>query len=210
MPAQLDWLPRLHQTLGLDQSTCFPMPAPTVQALICHPDTPPAFACEIRVEVMPLPGGNLSLRYRLRADPARLRIPAQSPASGRVDGLWRHTCCELFLAEPAGTGYREFNFSPSGLWHAYIFSAYRDGGPLEPVSAPSIRVDTRTDGLDLSVLLPAAAPAPDTRCRLGLSVVLETADGALSYWALRHAPGKPDFHHPDTFALEIDLRNPQP
>jgi hypothetical protein len=40
---------------------------------------------------------------------------------------------------------------------------------------------------------------------LGLSAVIEDLDGVLSYWALRHPPGKPDFHHPDTFALEIDL-----
>jgi len=36
-----------------------------------------------------------------------------------------------------------------------------------------------------------------------LTAVVECVDGALSYWALRHAAGKPDFHHPDTFALEI-------
>jgi hypothetical protein len=34
--------------------------------------------------------------------------------------------------------------------------------------------------------------------------VIEEIDGALSYWALRHAPGKPDFHHRDAFALELD------
>ncbi|MBI3061386.1 MAG: hypothetical protein HYY83_05345 [Deltaproteobacteria bacterium] len=29
-------------------------------------------------------------------------------------------------------------------------------------------------------------------------------DGTISYWALKHPPGKPDFHHPDAFALEIE------
>ena len=38
---------------------------------------------------------------------------------------------------------------------------------------------------------------------LGLSTVVEDNHGRLSYWALRHPSGKPDFHHPDTFALEI-------
>jgi hypothetical protein len=33
--------------------------------------------------------------------------------------------------------------------------------------------------------------------------VIEAADGSLSYWALRHPPGKPDFHHRDAFALEL-------
>jgi hypothetical protein len=39
--------------------------------------------------------------------------------------------------------------------------------------------------------------------RVGVSAVVENADSSLSYWALRHPPGKPDFHHPDCFALEL-------
>jgi hypothetical protein len=41
--------------------------------------------------------------------------------------------------------------------------------------------------------------------RLGLSAVIEDIDGRLSYWALKHPPGKPDFHHPDSFALDVTL-----
>lgn len=53
--------------------------------------------------------------------------------------------------------------------------------------------------LDLDRLgLPADAP-----WRLGLSAVIEETSGAKSYWALAHAPGKPDFHHPDAFALDL-------
>ena len=39
--------------------------------------------------------------------------------------------------------------------------------------------------------------------QLGLAAVIESADGALSYWALRHPPGEPDFHHRDAFALAL-------
>jgi hypothetical protein len=39
---------------------------------------------------------------------------------------------------------------------------------------------------------------------IGLAAVIEEKSGTLSYWALRHAPGKPDFHHPDAFALVLD------
>ena len=43
---------------------------------------------------------------------------------------------------------------------------------------------------------------------LVVSAVIEDDSGALSYWALRHPPGKPDFHHPDAFAMELDeVRN---
>jgi hypothetical protein len=33
---------------------------------------------------------------------------------------------------------------------------------------------------------------------------VEDVDGILSYWALRHPAGKPDFHHTDAFALQLD------
>jgi hypothetical protein len=33
--------------------------------------------------------------------------------------------------------------------------------------------------------------------------VIEEVDGGLSYWALAHPPGKPDFHDPNCFALEL-------
>jgi len=41
--------------------------------------------------------------------------------------------------------------------------------------------------------------------RLALAAVVEDERGMLSYWALRHPAGKPDFHHPDAFALELEL-----
>jgi hypothetical protein len=39
--------------------------------------------------------------------------------------------------------------------------------------------------------------------RLGLSAVIEEANGRKSYWALAHPPGKADFHHSDCFAYKL-------
>jgi hypothetical protein len=39
--------------------------------------------------------------------------------------------------------------------------------------------------------------------RLGLSALIEDKSGGTSYWALAHPPGKPDFHHADSFAYEF-------
>ena len=115
-----------------------------------------------------------------------------------VRPLWRHTCCELFVARPHGPAYREFNFAPSGDWAGYAFSSYRQGQPVE-LQDPEIAVRAEDDRLELGCAV-AAEPGP---LRLGLSAVIEEADGRLSYWALRHAPGKPDFHHREAFALEL-------
>ncbi len=44
--------------------------------------------------------------------------------------------------------------------------------------------------------------------KLALSAVIEETDGTKSYWALRHPPGAPDFHHPDCFALTLEAPPP--
>jgi hypothetical protein len=43
----------------------------------------------------------------------------------------------------------------------------------------------------------------DDTWQLGLSAVIEEKIARKTYWALRHPPGRPDFHHSDGFALEI-------
>ena len=40
----------------------------------------------------------------------------------------------------------------------------------------------------------------------GLTAVIETIDGARSYWALAHGGDKPDFHDLATFALRVPAR----
>ena len=158
-------------------------------ALERHPATPCAALRGIGVRVVAA-AENLSIVYLMEGDIERLRI---APRGARP--LWQHTCCELFIAQPHGR-YREFNFSPSGEWAAYEFEAYRKGArPLEISPRMTLRRDPGK--LELEVSLPEKA------ARIGLSAVIEETDGAISYWALRHAPGKPDFHHPDAFAMEL-------
>jgi hypothetical protein len=72
--------------------------------------------------------------------------------------------------------------------------------------APEIIVRRAPDRLELDAVvrldrLPAIQPG--TLLRIGLSAVIEANDGTLSYWALNHPAAKPDFHHPDSFLLEL-------
>jgi hypothetical protein len=53
-----------------------------------------------------------------------------------VDGLWKHTCFEVFLRDPAGIGYAEFNFSPSTEYAGYGFTRYREGMSSQHCSKP--------------------------------------------------------------------------
>lgn len=163
-----------------------------------HPDTPCAALSAVEVGIEQSAGQLLAVTFTLEGDIDALRIPP--PRQPRIaDGLWRHTCCEIFISH--GAGYREYNLSPSGEWAAYEFRAYREGGPVQ-TNAPGIRVRRSARRLELAAQLEAPGN------RLGIAAVIEAADGSLSYWALHHAPGKPDFHHPSAFALELDaIRN---
>jgi hypothetical protein len=151
-------------------------------------------------------GGVLALTFALEGDLALLRIPAPR-LSRRTDNLWRHTCFEAFLRRKGEPAYCEFNFAPSGEWAAYAFRRYRDGASLVQAWDPCITVRKTKERLELDALirldcLPLIQPR--TRMQLALSAVVEDDQGALSYWALIHPPGKPDFHHPDAFALELE------
>ncbi|HEX2225792.1 MAG TPA: DOMON-like domain-containing protein [Candidatus Binatia bacterium] len=151
----------------------------------------------------------LALTYVVKGDIERLRAPtAKSPR--RVPGLWRHTCFEAFIAVKGSRSYYEFNFSPSGEWAAYSFRSYREGSPLENERLqPGITVRRDASTLELSAdihldHLPAAGKGASLW--LGLSAVIEDTEGRLSYWALTHPPGKPDFHYPDSFILHFSRR----
>lgn len=167
-----------------------------LQTDVCSVDT-------INVRVESTTNALLALTFILQGDLATLRIPAERPCV-RVDELWRHTCFEAFLMAGDGPEYKEYNFSPSGEWAVYTFSDYRQASVTADESAPLIQVQQNAQHLMLKTEIPLEQPPLYRSIRLGLSAVVEADDGSLSYWALRHPPGKPDFHHIDAFDLQLD------
>jgi hypothetical protein len=155
----------------------------------------------VRADCRRLGPGRLRLRWQVSGDLARLVMPAPG-ARRRADDLWRHTCFEAFIAPAASApAYLEVNVAPSLAWATYAFGDYRSGrraaleAPLE-----ELRVEHSARGLLLEAELGwDAGPAP----RIGLTAVLEEPGGSLSYWALAHAPGRPDFHRREGFVLQL-------
>lgn len=142
----------------------------------------------------------LSVQFALKGDITGICLPAKA-APNRSDGLWKHTCFEAFVRAGPGAVYQELNFSPSTAWAAYQFSGYRDGMADLPIAPPQVEIQVDERRFQLSAIVRGLA---DTDIwSVGLSAVIETRDGALSYWAIAHPPGKPDFHHSDCFALEV-------
>lgn len=170
----------------------------SLHALVPHPDTLAAAIDRVEVE-LERDGANLSLVYRIAGDARRIVAPAAGAAPRRRDLLWQSTCCELFVRDAAGGGYREYNFAPSGDWTAYRFGGYREGQAALEARAPRIASERSADAFVLQVTLTEVL---DDHERIGLACIVD--DGAaLSYWALAHPPGKPDFHHACAFALPV-------
>jgi hypothetical protein len=186
------------------------MPSDTVHAvtLTCHPETPTDAVRGITARVSRTPGGKLAVTYVLDGNLDRLRVPA--PRAPRIaDRLWQHTCCEIFIAREGAPAYHEFNLSPSREWGAYAFDGYRsrreDAPPAEAL-APEVAVRGNASMLELNAVIRLdrlSALHTSAPLSLALSVVIEDRDGVLSYWALRHPPGRPDFHHAEAFALQL-------
>ena len=176
---------------------------PASLTLHCHPQTPSGALRGVDVMVGESASGSLALMFSLVGDLFRLRIPDSRPPR-RARDLWRHTCFEIFVMAGDGSGYREFNFSPSGEWTVYDFRGYRDGGELAVDLQPGIRVRKSENRLQLNAEIRRDLLPSERLLRVGLSAVVEDADGMVSYWALRHPPGKPDFHHTDAFAFEME------
>jgi hypothetical protein len=152
-----------------------------------------------------------SVTYELEGELDRLNIP-EPRASRRADQLWKHTCFELFVKSREESAYHELNFSPSTEWAAYSFARYREPVPLTDARLNvSIAVRRSARALELDASVDIAVLSPRYRCEplmVAVSAVIEARDGTLSYWALAHPAGKPDFHHPDAFILELDeVRN---
>jgi hypothetical protein len=174
--------------------------------LVAHPDTPREPISGIAVEIRLPAHGTLVCNYSLHGEVGRVLL--SGPRNGRrTDGLWQHTCFEAFIAAPGLPGYHEFNFSPTLAWAAYSFTDYRAGmAPAALVQAPGLQVRKSPEQLELTATMHLDGLMPLREAptlRLALAAVVEDYYGRRSYWALEHPPGKPDFHHPDSFTMEL-------
>lgn len=179
------------------------MHTPSRASLHCHAIAKSALVQAIDASVQRLSAVALQLSYRVQGDLHALRVPAVVPQVRR-DGLWQHTCAELFIAVPHQEAYLEFNFAPSTEWAAYEFSSYRQRGVrVGEFDPPAIVCQQQPRELLLQVDIKIPALVHHTRWQLGLSMVIEDTHGQLSYWALVHAGERPDFHRRDSFVLDI-------
>lgn len=175
--------------------------------LSLHPQTErcPGLSLAARTDVTSR--GTLAVHFVLTGDIVQVEVPPRG-SQRCEDGLWQHTCFEVFVRAPGETAYYELNFAPSRAWAAYRFRDYRaDRETLQDLD-PDIEVQRQDRCLELEAFV-ALGRLSGVLVRqtllVGLAAVIEASDGTHTYWALRHPPGRPDFHHPDAFVRTIFL-----
>ena len=172
--------------------------------LVPHPATLPAepFKLWATVDYAGAFGAaaTCNIWFGVAAPIQRFQIP-RNAEPGRRDELWKTTCFEAFVQREGEECYREFNFAPSGDWAAYDFSGRReDMAEADLANPPYIRLEDNLTWWSLGATFTVEA---GMRWALGLSAVIEEADGTKSYWALAHAGDKPDFHDPACFTARL-------
>jgi hypothetical protein len=74
------------------------------------------------------------------------------------------------------------------------------------MTTPAIRDERAADSFGLCAVLPVSELPELARAstiHAGIAAIIEDEHGTLSYWALAHAAGEPDFHDPATFTLAL-------
>ena len=173
--------------------------------LRCHPAQACPSVRNLQARATFLDAGTLALGFTLLGDLEQLLLPPPS-SSVRTDELWKHTCFEAFFARAGEESYHEVNLSPSTAWATYSFRRYREGGLPAPSLDLRMVVHHQPKRLEVHALLGLDRTVilnPGQHLRLGLAAVIEQQDGRLSYWAIRHPEGQPDFHQSVAFALEL-------
>jgi hypothetical protein len=170
-------------------------------SLVCHPDTPCAALAALGARISLTPAHGWEVEFIAMGSPGDLVLPPPAAAVHTAD-LWKTSCFELFLAQP-GDAYVELNLSPSGAFAAWHFDHYRTGMTVLAMPAPAIALDVGHERLVMTARLAEEDLPWDGTGLIGISAVIEEKSGALSYWALAHPSGKPDFHHHAGFALKL-------
>jgi hypothetical protein len=149
---------------------------------------------------------NLFLIYKIIDKLQSVRLPSQKEFPQRRDGLWQHTCFEFFLAPLGKPNYWEFNLAPSHDWNCYRFTDYRQGMVLETAWHDSPfqiqQSDENLDGIGFGINLQPLISQPQP-LQLGISTVIETETGELSYWALHHPGTEADFHQRRSWSINL-------
>lgn len=147
----------------------------------------------------------VEIEYQLIGNLLHVKIPQHSTSRTRQYDLWQHTCFEFFLGIKDSTQYWEFNLAPTGDWNVFYFENYRQDIAEETAfNSLPFQITQKSDLLQLSLEFELdKIITAQQNIEVGVTTVIEDKNQQLSYWALSHPKKEADFHHRDSFLINL-------
>ncbi len=150
----------------------------------------------------------LKVAFELIGDLENVLISKPVDLPARVIGLWESTCFEMFIKNNEKEEYLEFNCSSANNWNIFYFpkerAALKEFTSITNLASSSV---LKQDKLTVSFWIDLKKLPIDFwiegQMSLGLTSVIESTSGELSYWALNHIDSKPNFHNPKSFNFSL-------
>lgn len=133
-------------------------------------------------------------------DPQGKIIFSVEPANGRHMGLWQQTCFEVFIQPAGGKKYFEINLTRQRAWNVFEFADYRSPQPPQELMGAELQ-DFKLSNNELR----ASFRLPGTdfkKIKVSFCSVVVLRDAGVTYWSVKHADTKPNFHHFESFITE--------
>jgi glutaredoxin-related protein len=149
---------------------------------------------------------SIFISYKLQGDLSSIELGDGNPKHAREIKLWEKTCFELFIKDN-NNSYIEFNFSPDFEWNCFYFE--KKGNALEEYKKMElVKFDILFSNEVVHVIVELHNNMfPDHffdgSLSAGISSVIKSKNGILSYWALSHEDQRPNFHHFDSFKCKF-------
>ncbi len=172
---------------------------------LCDFQQPSKIAVSVKASLR-VEGSLIILDYLVCGDLALIDFEQKQPAAPnpiRGHNLWKQTCFEAFWGFQNDPQYWELNVSANRSWNVYHFSDYRQTMKEEPAIQAidcKIIIQTATEfNLQVCVQLPTNS-RKNNLLEFNLCAVLKpSAAEDNCYFAIQHAPKKPDFHFRSAF-----------
>lgn len=148
----------------------------------------------------------LILTYQVTGAIDALLIPSAKPDPERQWELWEATCFEAFIGLPDRPNYWEVNLSSNGDWNVFALQDYRGGLTIENrIDALEIQTERDNHRFQLTTQIPLGLIELDQiPLAMGITTVIQTETGELSYWAIAHCGAEADFHLRESFVLALE------
>lgn len=125
---------------------------------------------------------------------------ANTPAGIRATQLWQQTCFEAFIQPIGGSRYFEINLTTNKSWNVFEFMDYRNPQPpKEFIKADLLSFKVEENEIKAQVKFTGEN---FKKVKASICAVIQNKNGTSSYWSIKHAGSKPDFHHFESLIIE--------